>query len=179
MPMGLHSDHPPGSGVRASLSWMAASSRRSGRAPESGGRSKCSPGWSGMERQRNAAESGVGGVKSTLPPILPVTSPPPPPYDFMPPPANLAWRSRVHRGWPLTCAGGRVMLSRLDQYERALLGEVVENPHDELTLSVLRRLATRPPRPRRPDARRVHQARAGPDEDGRSRRAQGSPLAGV
>ena len=28
------------------------------------------------------------------------------------------------------------MLSRLDQYERALLGEVVENPRDELTLSV-------------------------------------------
>lgn len=28
------------------------------------------------------------------------------------------------------------MPSRLDQYERALLGEVVENPHDELTLSV-------------------------------------------
>ena len=28
------------------------------------------------------------------------------------------------------------MLTRLDQYERALLGEVVENPHDDVILSI-------------------------------------------
>jgi len=55
--------------------------------------------------------------------------------------------SRIDSGEPLVegpgpsesaevSAGGRVMISRLDEYERALLGEVVENPHDEFALSV-------------------------------------------
>ena len=60
---GLHSDRPPDS---AGAARPPRSRSRPGdgeaRTPEPGGRSKCSPGCSAMERQRNAAESGVFGV---------------------------------------------------------------------------------------------------------------------